>query len=377
MTESSTKPFKGILYNPAKIGDIAACVCPPYDVISSADAYYARNPYNAVRLELPAAEPPLEKYGVAKQTMDQWLKDGILQKDADDTVYVYEQEFTINEMQYLRRGFIALNRLQKERILTHEETRKKAKEDREKLISTLRTFTSLVFALYEDKENVIEDLLADSQKQKIYDFVDEQSITNRFYRMTDQGEIGRLASLMEEKSIYVADGHHRLAVSYRLGLKYIPLYLTNMYSTGIAIFPYHRNIKLSTPRSLTELLALLDERVEIERIPLTGNNSPKEAVEGIRKASKPSYVMYSRNDPDHLYLLREKHPVYADPTVHESTRKLKVSILHTGILKNILNIQDGRFLSRRTSTNRFPALRTEPSTLPFFFPPPLWKRLRK
>ena len=53
---------------------------------------------------------------------------------------------------------------------------------------------------------------------------------------------------MEEKKIYIADGHHRLAVSYKIGLDYIPLYLTNMYSTGIVIFPYHRIIKFNKPR---------------------------------------------------------------------------------------------------------------------------------
>ena len=53
---------------------------------------------------------------------------------------------------FYRRGFIALHKLDKQRILTHEETRKKAKADREQLIGTLKTFTSLIFGLYEDKE---------------------------------------------------------------------------------------------------------------------------------------------------------------------------------------------------------------------------------
>ena len=199
MSEFLTKPFKGILYNRKKIDNIASCVCPPYDVVSSVRTYYERDPFNAIRLELPMSQPSMDKYNVARHTMEQWLRTGVLQKDTSDTIYVYDQEVIVDEIHYLRRGFIALNRLQKERILTHEQTRKKAKEDRERLIGMLKTYTSLVFALYEDKEEAIEDILISSQKEKLYDFIDEQSITNRFYRMTDPGEMERLASLMESK----------------------------------------------------------------------------------------------------------------------------------------------------------------------------------
>jgi uncharacterized protein (DUF1015 family) len=51
----------------------------------------------------------------------------------------------------LRRGFIGLHRLDKKRFITHEETGHKAKADRERLIATLKTFTSFIFGLYEDE----------------------------------------------------------------------------------------------------------------------------------------------------------------------------------------------------------------------------------
>ena len=372
-----TKPFKGILYNRQKIGDIASCVCPPYDVVSSVRTYYERDPFNAIRLELPMSQPSMDKYNVARHTMEQWLRTGVLQKDTNDTIYVYEQEIIVDEIHYLRRGFIGLNRLQKERILTHEETRKKAKEDRERLITTLKTYTSLVFALYEDKEEAIEDILISSQKEKLYDFVDEQSITNRFYRMTDPDEMNMLVSLMESKKIYIADGHHRLAVSYKIGLEYIPLYLTNMYSTGIVIFPYHRIIKFNKPRSLNELLSLLEERVKIEKFPLTDNNSPRLAAQKINTAPKPSYIMYSKDDPNNFYILSEKSPVYMDPSVHESVRKLKVSILHMGILKSILNVQDEEISFTQALDKSVTQVKDGTLDLAFFLPPTLVEEVKE
>lgn len=369
MSERLTKPFRGILYNRKKIEDIASCVCPPYDVVSSVRTYYERNPFNAIRLELPLSQPSMDKYNVAKHTLEQWLRTGVLQRDTSDTIYVYEQEIIVDEIHYLRRGFIALNRLQKERILTHEETRKKAKEDRERLIGTLKTYTSFVFALYEDKEEAIEDILVSSQKEKIYDFVDEQSITNRFYRMTEHEEMEALAALMQSKKIYIADGHHRLAVSYKLGLDYIPIYLTNMYSTGIVIFPYHRIVKFMKPRSVSELLSLLDGHVDVEKFPLVEPASPRTALHKIGTAPKPSYIMYSKDDPGNFYILTEKSPVYTDPDVPETVRKLKVSIFHMGILKNILKVQDDEISFTQALDKSVAQVREGILDAAFFLPP--------
>ena len=377
MKEQMIKPFKGILYNRNKIDNIESCVCPPYDVVSSVRTYYERHPFNAIRLELPLSQPSMDKYNVAKHTMEQWLRTGVLQKDVSDTIYVYEQEIIVDEVHYLRRGFIALNRLLKERILTHEETRKKAKEDRERLITTLKTYTSLVFALYEDKEEAIEDILISSQKEKLYDFVDEQSITNRFYRMTDPGEIEMLTSLMDSKNIYIADGHHRLAVSYKIGLDYIPIYLTNMYSTGIVIFPYHRIIKFNKPRSLTELLSLLENSISIEKFPLTDVNSPRLAAQKINSASKPSYIMYSKDDPGNFYILSEKTPVYTDPSVHDIVRKLKVSILHMGVVKSVLNVQDEEISFTQALDKTVTQVKEGVHDLAFFLPPTLVEEVKE
>ena len=101
MKELMTKPFRGLLYNRNKIDDIASCVCPPYDVVSSVRTYYERNPFNAIRLELPLPQPSMDKYNVAKHTLDQWLRIGVVQKDSNDTIYVYEQEIIVNEIHYL------------------------------------------------------------------------------------------------------------------------------------------------------------------------------------------------------------------------------------------------------------------------------------
>jgi len=371
MSEKLAKPFNGILYNKTKIDDISRVVCPPYDVISNTTSYYERSNENAIRLELPVASGSMDQYANAKHIMDRWLKNDILLPDKQESIYVYEQEFEIDNVPFSRRGFIALHKLDKNRILTHEETRKKAKADREQLIDTLKTFTSLVFGLYEDKELEIENILSDQKKEKIYDFVDEQSIHNRFYRITDADVISRLVSLMAAKKIYIADGHHRLDVSYRLNLPYIPLYLTNMYSPGIVILPYHRTITFEKPRHLTEMLGLLKDYMEISQQPYTGNDSVKTALATVDKSAKTSFILYSKEDLQNLYIVTEKHPFppYEKMDIHECLKKLKVNVVHSGTIKGILKIKDEEISFTQDHYESIDLIHKGSLDLAFFLPP--------
>jgi len=47
-------PFKGIRYNPSKVGDVSRVVAPPYDILSDQDVLelYRRSPYNVIRIDL-------------------------------------------------------------------------------------------------------------------------------------------------------------------------------------------------------------------------------------------------------------------------------------------------------------------------------------
>ncbi|MCX5805549.1 MAG: DUF1015 domain-containing protein [Proteobacteria bacterium] len=340
MHEPNIKPFRGMLFNKEKIGDVASCVCPPYDVISDARTYSERNRFNIIRLELPEQNPPLDQYNNARETLEHWLQQGVITFDEKDAVYIYEQEFEVEHKSFLRRGFIALNKIEKNRMLTHEETRKKAKEDRERLISSLKTYTSFVFGLYEDKMQDIENILTTAPKEIIYDFIDEQFVTNRFYKMTDRDAINALSKEIDKKNIYIADGHHRLDVSYRLGLSYIPIYLTNMYSNGIVILPYHRMIKFKQFKNINEILNSVKQYADIDKILLDNDNSLSTAIELISQSDMPAYLLYSKDAPDVLYMLKVNKPIPMDNNMHESLKKLKVNIAHNGILKGLLYISD-------------------------------------
>ena len=339
MPDALIKPFKGLLYNKAKIADISACVCPPYDIIPDPLPYYRRSDFNAIRLELPVGTAEADMYDAAKKTLDTWLAEQVLSFDDRESVYLYEQEFMLHGQTRRRSGLIPLVRLDRQRILTHEETRKKAREDREKLIGKLHTFTSLILAMYEDNSGEIGRLIEDCPKEQIYDFIDELSIKNTFYRLADPTVTARLAAMMEEKTLYIADGHHRLSVAFKLGLPYVAMYLTDMHADGIAILPYHRVVSLKEKKEAHRSLQPLSPYFEVSKVEYP-QNGPEGLVAQISSSPALSFLLYFNGETPSLYMLTQKKEMDFDPESHRSLRGLKVNAVHRGVLKHLLRVQD-------------------------------------
>ena len=369
MPEPLIRPFKALIYNRRKVDDISRCVCPPYDIIPNPRVYYERSPFNAIRLELPLATASTTEYDEAAQTLEAWLREQILVPDAAETIYVYEQEFTIDGTTYARRGLIPLVHLDHARILTHEETRKAAREDRERLIQRLKTFTSLIFALYDDKQKKIENLLVSSEKELMYDFSDELSIRNRFYRMNDAAQIRELVALMEEKRIYIADGHHRLSVAFKLGLPYVAMYLTDMYSAGTVILPYHRIVRSTSEITLTQLLERIKGLLRVERVALTGPEKLKAAVKGLASGLNPSFGLFCKDDKTHLYILSQEKPLFTDKTAPESLRRLSVNVAHAGLLKGLFGLKEEEISFVNDASEAVQLVNEGRSDLALFVPP--------
>ena len=137
------RAFRGFRYDLGKVGSLAAVVAPPYDVIDAAlqEKLYDASPYNAVRVELTTDEPDdidsNARYDRASSALKDWLTDGTLQQDTARSLYVYEQEFTVDGTTHTRRGIMARVRLEPlgtGRIFPHEQTISGPKEDRLKLL---------------------------------------------------------------------------------------------------------------------------------------------------------------------------------------------------------------------------------------------------
>ena len=254
-------PFKGVRYNPEKIKAISKIVTPPYDVISEEEQseLYRRSQYNIVRMllgkDLPGDNDKENKYTRAKNYLKAWQKNGVLKKDAEASIYINLQEFKLDGKQKRRIGFIALLKLEefdtkKSSIYPHENTLSAPKEDRAKLIYAIEANLGPVFAIFEDRDRSISDILRKQMLSKpLVNIVDSHGIRNKFWQVSDKKIIDALCSSMKNKKIFIADGHHRYEVGlwfnkFKKGPKYgyILTYFTDLLGDGLVVLPYHRLI---------------------------------------------------------------------------------------------------------------------------------------
>src|SRR3954451_13376528 len=87
-------PFRGLRYDPDRVGSLAAVTSPPYDVVVRPDGLHhleSADPHNIVRLILPQAGTAAARHRQAADTLQRWLAEGVLAPDPVPVLYVYEQ----------------------------------------------------------------------------------------------------------------------------------------------------------------------------------------------------------------------------------------------------------------------------------------------
>ena len=267
-------PFAGLRYDLSRVGDAARVLAPPYDVIGEGERsdLEARDPHNVVRLELPRGEGDA-RYGVAANLLRAWLAEGVLRREPTPAMYLYEQQFTWAGKAYTRQGFIAALKLEpfdKRVVLPHEHTLTGPKEDRRKLLVTTRTQISQVFGLYRDADGAAAvELATVTQAAPALDAATPDGTRHRLWVITEAARLNRLAGIIRDKQILIADGHHRYEtmVSLRGELRgaggagarepadYGAMYLARAEDPGLLVLPTHRLVKDLPSFSLTQFLS--------------------------------------------------------------------------------------------------------------------------
>ena len=222
-------PFHGLRYQEEVAGPLADLVCPPYDVISDAqrEELLGRSPYNFVRVELAKAEPgddPVDdRYTRAKQALDDWTEKGLLRHDSSPAFYLYDHYFELGGQRLRRRGFfgaLRLYQLGRGIVRPHEQTTPRDKTDRLRLLRITRVNSSPIFGMFEDQRGRVAEALADWTAHGPARFVAEARLgTERhmLWALDDRAVADRLAAMLKDARIYLADGHHR----YEVGLEYL------------------------------------------------------------------------------------------------------------------------------------------------------------
>ena len=292
-------PFHGVLYDPAKVGDVTAVVAPPYDVIGLAEqtALYERHPCNVVRLELGQEHsgngPQDNRYTRAKQFLEEWLRGGVLRRDGRPAIYLYAVEYRLpSGAVRTMRGFLSLVKLEEfgtGRIFPHENTRAAAKDDRYQLLETCRSNFSPIFSLYSDPAGDIIRTLesADIGRPRVA-VTDSDGSHHRLWTVTDPATLERVVAAMKPLPLFIADGHHRYesALRYRnaqrkahgesgtLPSDWVLMYFSNLDDPGLTILPTHRILPGPLPCPIAVIRQRLGETFTLTAFPFTKETEP-------------------------------------------------------------------------------------------------------
>ncbi len=287
-------PFRGLYFNPIKIGNLSEVITPPYDVIKPAEqeAFARRHPYNMVHLILPQKLPGDDRlnngYTRAAALFRQWLANEVFIRDDEPAYYLWQTEFDYQGKRYTRNGLAALVRLEPFSggiILPHEQTFSAVKADRLELMKQTRAHFSPIFSLYPDQEGeILQQLESAKPSQPFLACEDSQGLQHRLFRITDRDCLAAVQQALAPRRLYIADGHHRYETCLALEkwlktqyphaspeapFHYTLMYLTNLYDPELVIKMAHRLLKGPRLKHLEKGQLLSRLAAYFETIPVT------------------------------------------------------------------------------------------------------------
>ncbi|MCK8436350.1 DUF1015 domain-containing protein [Streptomyces sp. D2-8] len=215
-------PFRGLRYDPDRVGSLAAVTSPPYDVVVRPDGLHhleSSDPYNIVRLILPQAATPSARNERAADTLRRWLSEGILTTDPEPGLYVYEQQDG-NGM--LQRGIIGALRVadpDEQVVLPHEDVMPHIVADRAALMRA--TSANLEPLLLTYRGNGSTTATADliertADRPPLLATTTEDGFRHRLWSVTAPDDLATIQTDLGRHQALIADGHHRWATYRRL-----------------------------------------------------------------------------------------------------------------------------------------------------------------
>jgi uncharacterized protein (DUF1015 family) len=364
-------PFRAYRYNAAKV-DPAKVLTQPYDKITPAMAerYAAASPYNLIPVEkgrmLPTDTKENNVYTRAAQSLEEWIRAGVVARDPAPSLYVYVQDYTMPDTsdRQTRRGFIALSRIEDYSahiVFRHEQTLAGPKADRLELLRHTRIHTGQLFMLYSGSATHVEAMLEAAAKSRPeVEFRDESDVVHRLWPVTDAEVIDHVRHEMADRKLVIADGHHRYetALAYRdecrekIGRvdfdaphEKVMMSLFNTSEKGLTILPTHRVVANVADFSLEHFAAALSGTFDSHAYPFTSSSDRADAYKKFRQdlsthgITRRTIGVYAGGGAFYLFLL--KKGVELDsllPEVSVAQRQLDVVLLHKILIERGLGI---------------------------------------
>lgn len=351
---ADVRPFHALRYAPGL--DLAAAICPPFDVISPEQqrVLHKRSAYNAVHIEL-AEDANGGRYRRAAEALAHWREDGTLLRDDALAFYVHDQQFERDGRTYSRRSVFARLRLEPWAngvVLPHEQTFGGPKEDRLRLLRAIHTNTSPVFLVYRDHSRQITPLLerAASGSPDV-DFTGDNGQRHTLRVIDDPTAIEALSRALECETLYIADGHHRYetALAYRdergaVGNgwtgeepeNFALVALASANDPGLLVLPIHRVAAAGLP--LVEVKRRIEKLFDIEPV-----SSIDALAAALTERGHGAFGLISAgSEGAYLLMVRDRGAIDARLPQERSAawRKLDYAIANFVILRHCLGLDE-------------------------------------
>lgn len=361
-------PLCGVRYNTEKINKMEDVVSPPYDVIDmqSQAALIKKNPYNMINLDLRKSvevdELAEDRYQQASERFNNWLAESVLIQEQQPAIYLYSTDYTIpSGKKFTRKGFISLAGLAEfaEGIVKpHEKTFRGVTTDRLNLIDACKAQFSPIFSLYSDPTGDVMTCLEEAcDSEPLYSVSDQDGCRHTIWAVTDRLTIEKVQMLFAEKSIYIADGHHRYTTSLQLrelmrerngsvgptsAFDYTMMYFCAMEDEGLSVLPTHRLVRIPYITTVDALVSRLMESFDVEEL----KNGTRESLIGevlgrMEEPAASTMLGFYHTATDRCFLLTLKTGVMEQTCSGkhpESLQELDVVVLSELVLECSLDL---------------------------------------
>ncbi len=331
-------PFKAIRPVRDKVQLVAS---KPYYTYSKKmlDAEISGNPYTFIHIINPefldkekTRSNSKKRFKKVRQKFEHFFDEGLFLKEKKESLYAYRQ--TTDTHEFL--GFIGgadLKEYKSGQIKKHEETISKREKTFSKYLKVVN-FNAEPILLFHKEDNTINKLLSKISKNRPeYEYTTRDGIKHELWIVSQKDDLNAVKNAFKKlDDVYIADGHHRCASSYRF---YESAKKTKINQHTMAFFisekklnilDFNRVIKDLNHLSVPTFMNRLEKHFKIQEF--------DDKIVKTVKCGKISMYLDKR-----WYILTpnknivsKKHPVDS----------LDTQILTAYILKPILNISDLR-----------------------------------
>ncbi|CAL9590377.1 DUF1015 domain-containing protein [Streptomyces pilosus] len=343
-------PFRGLRYDPDRVGSLAAVTSPPYDVVVRPDGLHhlqSADPYNIVRLILPEAATPGARNAQAAETLRRWRAEGVLTADPVPGLYVYEQRDGDGMVQ---RGIIGLLRVSdpgEQLVLPHEDVMPHIVADRADLMRATSANLEPLLLTYrgDGTATATAELVERTAGQRpVLATTTEDGFHHRLWSVTDPADLTAVREELAGHQALIADGHHRWATYRRLRAEHASpgpwdhglVLLVDTARYPLRVRAIHR---LLHDLPVPDAVAALDGRFRVRRldVPLSG------AMDALAEAAREGNAFLLAGDGS-FHLVDRPDPALLARTVPADRpvawRTLDATVLHATLLDHVWRVPD-------------------------------------